>query len=521
MESPLQSRDSEGDGRSDNRWSLWNRLRNSDTFPQTLSLRRTLRRRRKQNLRYWTSKLRDIMNMEERKWVVQIKEELKRNGISSVHEKEQWKRHSIYKIPSRVTALNEKAYKPQAVSFGPYHHGEKHLKDMEDHKHRALLHFLKRCEKPIELIFNCVDEVAEELRGSYNPVEQIWMQDRARFVQMMIVDGCFMLEILRVNNDGIADEYAENDPVFGEHGKLNVMPYIKRDMLMLENQLPFTVLRILIEVQNGRNQGEELVMKEILKFFSPGTPETRTLGKCMHVLDVYRKSLIHQGPTHRTRVSTPKRRRRLWLSEEEHGNDEIIRSATELHDAGIRFRKSRTNSLGDVSFGDGLLRLPTLVVDDTTEYMFLNLIAFERLHAEAGNDVTSYIFFMDTIIDSEMYVALLHRKGILVNALGSDKAVAKLFNSLSKDIAVDRQGVLDVVRMSLSNYCKKPWNIWRANLIHTYFRNPWAIVSLVAAVFLFALTIVQTVYTIAQYYQPPSPNSSSSFLKPSPKSWHP
>lgn len=257
----------------------------------------------------------------------------------------------------------------------------------------------------------------------------------------------------------------------------------------------------------------------MLKFFSPGTPETRTLGRCMHVLDVYRKSLIYQGPTHRTRVSKPKRRRRLWRSEEDHGEDEIIRSATELRDAGIRFVKSRTQSLGDVSFGGGVLRLPTLVVDDSTEYMFLNLIAFERLHAETGNDVTSYIFFMDTIIDSEMDVALLHRNGILVNALGSDKAVAKLFNSLSKDIAVDPHGVLDVVRMSMSNYCKKPWNMWRANLIQTYFRNPWAIVSLVAAVFLFALTIVQTVYTIAQFYQPPTPNSSSSF-KPSPKPWH-
>lgn len=50
--------------------------------------------------------------MEETKWVVQINEELKSDG-ASVPEKEQWKRHSIYKIPSRVTAL----------------------KDMEDHKH--------------------------------------------------------------------------------------------------------------------------------------------------------------------------------------------------------------------------------------------------------------------------------------------------------------------------------------------------------------------------------------------------
>ncbi|KAK7320520.1 hypothetical protein VNO77_30069 [Canavalia gladiata] len=457
--------------------------------------------------------------MEGTKWVVQINEDLIKNNGSSVHENEQWKRHSIYKIPSRVTSLNEKAYKPQAVSFGPYHYGEEHLKDMEVHKHRALLHFLKRSKKPIEFIFHRMDQVVDELRDSYNPLDPIWMQDTPRFLQIMILDGCFMLEILRVN-DSISDDYVDNDPVFGEHGKLYVMPYIKRDMLMLENQLPLMVLRILIEVDTDTSQGvEELLKKQIVKFLSPGTHKTEKIGKCTHALDVFRKSLIEEGPTRRTRV--PKSKRRKWLSEEQ--GEEIIRSATELQEAGIGFKKSRTNSLRDVSFVGGVLRLPTLVIDDTTEYMLLNLIALERLHVGEGNEVTSYIFFMDTMIDNEMDVALLHRTGILINALGSDKAVAKLFNSLSKDITVDGEGVLDVVRVSMSNYCKKPWNKWRANLIHTYFRNPWAIVSLVAAIFLFALTIVQTVYTIAQFYQsptPPPPPPSSPFPIPTPRPSH-
>ncbi|XP_027368542.1 UPF0481 protein At3g47200-like [Abrus precatorius] len=451
--------------------------------------------------------------MEETKWVVQINEELKNNGTS---ENDQWKRHSIYKVPSRVTVLNEKAYKPQAVSFGPYHNGEEHLKAMEDHKHRALLHFLRRCKKPIELIFQRMDQVVEELRDSYNPLDPIWMQDTPRFLQMVILDGCFMLEILRVN-DSVPGDYVDNDPVFGEHGKLYFVPYIKRDMLMLENQLPLMVLHILIQVETDITQGvEELLMKKILKFFfTTSTPQIAKFGKCMHVLDVYRKSLIQQGPTLRTRVA--KQAHRSWFNEE-HGND-IIRSATELQEAGIRFKKSKSNSLGDISFVGGVLRLPTIVIDDTTEYMFLNLIAFERLHVGAGNEVTSYIFFMDTMIDCEMDVALLHRDGVLINGLGSDKAVAKLFNSLSKDITVDGEGVLDVVSMSMSNYCKKPWNKWRANLIHTYFRNPWAIVSLVAAIFLFALTIVQTFYAVAQYYQSPSPPFSPFFI-PSPRPWH-
>ncbi|CAN0865282.1 UPF0481 protein At3g47200 [Linum grandiflorum] len=107
---------------------------------------------------------------------------------------------------------------------------------------------------------------------------------------------------------------------------------------------------------------------------------------------------------------------------------------------------------------------------------------------------------MDKIIDSERDVALLTSKGIIQNAVGSDKAVAKLFNSMSRDITLDPESSLEVVHKRVSAYCRKPWNEWRANLIHTYFRNPWAILSLVAAFFLFALTIAQTIYTIYPYY---------------------
>lgn len=236
------------------------------------------------------------------------------------------------------------------------------------------------------------------------------------------------------------------------------------------------------------------------------------MGKCLHVLDVYRKSLLLQEEDPR---KTPRHHKTVSLDMER--GEEIIRSATELHEAGIRMRKSRTQSLKDISFKGGVLKLPVIVVDDTTESMFLNLIAFERLHVGAGNDVTSYIFFMDNIIDNAKDVSLLHSRGIIQSALGSDKAVAKLFNSLSKDITLDPDCPLYSVHKRVNHYCRKSWNEWRANLIHTYFRSPWAILSLIAAAFLFALTIAQTVFTIYPYYHPSgdsSPSPSDHLLPP-------
>jgi hypothetical protein len=235
------------------------------------------------------------------------------------------------------------------------------------------------------------------------------------------------------------------------------------------------------------------------------------MGKCLHVLDVHRKSLLRENPRRKTRP-----RRSAGVINHANG-DEIIRSAAELYEAGIRFKKSGSGSLKDISFTGGVLRLPVIVVDDATESMFLNLIAFERFHVGAGNEITSYIFFMDNIIDNAKDVALLHSSRIIQNAIGSDKAVAKLFNSLSKDITLDPDSSLDVVHKRVIDYCKKPSNRWRANLIHTYFRNPWAILSLIAAIFLFALTIAQTIYTIYPYYSQSPPSSPyHDFLPPSP-----
>lgn len=458
----------------------------------------------------------------EMEWVVRIKDELARMGDTST-EREQWQKRSIYRVPPAVTDLNKIAYKPQTVSFGPYHHGKEHLKPMEEHKHRALLHFLKRSNKPLESYVDSLAQVVDDLKHSYDCLDPSWQEDTDAFLQVMVLDGCFMLEILRKatamsDQDQTThprDDYASNDPIFSNHGKLYLMPYIKRDMLMLENQLPILLLKKLLAVSNDNSNpqhDEEFLNKLILKFCSSQNACPAKLGKCLHVLDVYRKCLLWEDPNRRRKV----RAGHVLAHHEEGGGDEIIRSATELNEAGIRFKKSKTGSLQDISFRSGVLKLPLIVVDDATESMFLNLIAFERFHVGAGNEVTSYIFFMDNIIDSARDVSLLHSQGIIQNAIGSDKAVAKLFNSLSKDITLDPNSALDVVHKKVHHYCRKPWNEWRANLIHTYFRSPWAILSVLAAVLLFALTIIQTIYTIF-----PRDDSSSVPSPPAPHSRNP
>ncbi|XP_047969175.1 UPF0481 protein At3g47200-like [Salvia hispanica] len=453
-------------------------------------------------------------------WVAKTNKALEDLPNPSV-ESARWGKRSIYRIPASVTDANSRAYKPQIVSLGPYHHGSRHLSEMEEHKRRALLHFLKRSSRPLQAYVDALAPVAQDLKDAYDRLGADWREDTDKFLELMVVDGCFVLEIVRVTvaatltggsdaltsqmpvayqaqvqpRAAVAGEYADNDPIFSKHGALYIVPHLMRDMLMLENQLPLLVLEKLVAVQNDIfiKERKDLI-KDILIFFQQDISVTHQhkFNHCLHILDIYRKSLLLEEPQQKAGAVAPS----------DQGGEDIIRSATELKEAGIRIKRSNSRSLKDITFRRGVLSLPHIVVDDALESLYLNLIAFERFHVGAGNDLTSYIFFMDNIIDSAMDVSLLHSCDIIQNALGSDKAVANLFNSLSKDITPDRGSYLGQVHKQVSKYCQKPWHQYRANLMHTYFTNPWAILSVIAAIFLFALTIVQTIYGVLSYVNP-------------------
>uniref|UniRef100_A0A0E0F6C2 Uncharacterized protein n=1 Tax=Oryza meridionalis TaxID=40149 RepID=A0A0E0F6C2_9ORYZ len=113
----------------------------------------------------------------------------------------------------------------------------------------------------------------------------------------------------------------------------------------------------------------------------------------------------------------------------------MIPCAAELQEAGIRFKVAADAGggfAGAITFRGGVLTIPLLHVMDYTESMFLNLMAFERMHPGAGNDAMAAVIFTDNLIDTAEDVALLKSRGIISNLFGIDEAVAALFNDLSR-----------------------------------------------------------------------------------------
>ncbi|KAJ0969292.1 hypothetical protein J5N97_022169 [Dioscorea zingiberensis] len=404
-------------------------------------------------------------------------------------EEKYWTKTSIYHLPEFAKKMKESDLTPQVVSFGPYHHGKANLKRIEDYKPKVLVHFLLKAGRPLTDFITAIEQVLEELRGSYDHLEDEWIKDEEGFVKLMITDGCFMLEILRLDPATGDKSYPDHDPIFSLHGALHKLPYIKRDMLMLENQIPLLVLKVLMQVEAvGKSRQQQVtdvkINELVYNFYNKKTNgQGGPLG--LHVLDLYRKSMIITGGKSRSPVT------------DKSSGIEAMQTAVKLRECGVRFRKSGDNS---ISFDNGELKLPILSIDDSTKSIFLNLMAFEHLHVGVRSEISSYLCFMDKLVDSEQDVHLLAKKGIIKNAVGSEKAVAEILNSLTEEITLDPTNEFEDVSDKVFKYSQKKIHKWGAILRHQHFNNPWSGLAVITAILLLVMTAVQTVYTAIGYY---------------------
>ncbi|PIN24672.1 hypothetical protein CDL12_02593 [Handroanthus impetiginosus] len=349
----------------------------------------------------------------ESEWVISIKEKLNQAQLDDVAGV--WAKLSIYKIPKCLReAGDEKAYIPQVVSLGPYHHGKRRLCSMERHKKARACY-----EGPICLCSN-------------------------EFVKMMVLDGCFILELFRGATGGFTElGYSRNDPIFAMRG---TMHSIERDMIMLENQIPLFILDRLLGIQSGNPDQKGVVARLALRFFDPLMPTDEPLTKSDRnklATSLGKAStfdpLTEQGGLHYLKVF----RRSLVI---------------DLKEAGIKFKRRNTDRFWDIKFKNGVLKI----------------------------------------------VYLLYC-GIIENWLGSDAEVAELFNRLCQEVVFDiNDSSLSRLSELVNKYYEHRWNVWRAILKHKYFCNPWAIISFIAAMVLLVLTFAQTFYSVYGYYRPPS-----------------
>ncbi|KAM1556489.1 hypothetical protein PS2_039848 [Malus domestica] len=427
----------------------------------------------------------------------------------------------------------DKYYEPRVVALGPRHHGKEKYKQAEKVKLQLTEHFIKDSEQTNndETLLKNVEDKIKELRECYDE-EATKDHDDEALAWMLFVDGCSTLEFMH--------KYEELE-VFKI--KRDQVAFVEQDMFLLENQLPYQLLELLISSSNKRVDLEASIEEFVKKHGgAPVVQGPAVERKPTHLLDLLRTRMVGRPPSLSTEPGPPS------LSTEPGCTHHILdlrpmvgprpsqstkpgcthrlldllqtmvvprpstlphsfRNVQELQAAGIHFRPSEKNSLMDIYFKPlflccGFLYLPIIKVDDSMGPKFMNMIAYEMC-PDFQNDfvVTSYIGFLDSLIDHADDVKHLRKKGIVQNLLGSDQEVAELFNEISTDL-VPNNAIYRYVTAQIEDHYKTKWKTWMAQFFHDHFNSPWTFLGFIGVLLGLGLSGMQTWYAA---FSDPSP----------------
>lgn len=110
--------------------------------------------------------------------------------------------------------------------------------------------------------------MTENLMDSYLQLGIEWKGDKERFLYLMLYDGSFLYELMTGVSKNNWDGYHEVDLIFSHHGFAKICPYVLPDILMLENQLPLSVIQCLIAVVMNRLPSDQQVIFYSIMLFN-------------------------------------------------------------------------------------------------------------------------------------------------------------------------------------------------------------------------------------------------------------
>ncbi|XP_062117952.1 uncharacterized protein LOC133831600 [Humulus lupulus] len=350
----------------------------------------------------------------------------------------------------------EKYYDPMWISIGPIHHGNPKFRLAEQHfkflfaakfvknsGHQSHDYLYRKVMENIKELKQCFDdEVLDEYYGNGKDDEALgWM---------LFLDGCFTLQFIysTVNGESMRHFEIKNDQV----------AFVFHDFFLLENQIPYLVLRLLMD--NSEKEFSKSLQGSIMQFlnFNVLTPEKYRKAVMVppkdmpvHLLDFLRLALLQQSYHYGNRRS----------------NSCIYTCLLACLPRQLRNK---------------LLSPPSLYKP-------------KRSTNNTKTEVSSYISFLDSLIDYPNDVKELRSSHVLHNLLGCDKEVALLFNEMGRFLVPNPEAYEEVISQIEKHYHNKCLT-WIAQVLNEHFSTPWTIVTFVAAFLALGMSVIQTYYTI-------------------------
>lgn len=421
-------------------------------------------------------------------------------------EFKQWSKCWIHRVPRNLRKVKEDLYIPQLISIGPFHYGKKELKAMDFYKEKYMDELFKRIDEPskrdeiVSRIKEFIKDGSKEIRSRYAGTIDL---DEELFVKIILRDACFIIELFQRKDckEESAMDYILSTPWLWKA--------VKVDLLLLENQLPFSVLEQLYELLKPFLPAVKVPLSPTARHMHPFLRLACSFFED-HILTEsdWKKFADLEEVKHLTNLL-----REFWLPKEfikdksphqDVADRRYLYSATKLDKAGVTFKRAKKGkSLTDVKisrkpvlkFIPGIncmqLKLPQLKLENDTECLLRNVMALEQCLYPNEDYICGYIALMDQLINTGEDVEFLVERKILINLLGSSKEAARLFNGLCSQIP-RYKSYYAYYYNELNTFYENRWNVTRATLKKVYFKDLWTGSSTVVGLMVLLFTITAT-----------------------------
>ncbi|KAL6857190.1 hypothetical protein ACP4OV_018572 [Aristida adscensionis] len=383
---------------------------------------------------------------------------------------------------------------PSMVAIGPYHRGWPHLQETEELKRVAARSFCRGSGRSVQEVYEKVFSVTGDARGCYaatdgsSPVAHL---SDTEFADMMFLDGCFLLEIMEKHNE----------PPFAGLA-MSCGPSILKDIFLLENQIPWLVLEVLMQFRPMSSwsylrggvwyflKGEETKLQPWImrslhnlltkclkeKTINNTTKESSTDSyRPPHLLGLLRSTLIQSMP--------PEKQKSIWQC-----SRSMSSSAVDLAQIGFMLTSSKVRWFADVNvrkkpFLFGELSLSPLFLNDVVACYLVNMAALEAAEANTASSfdsdgyvVSSYLSVLAMLMDREEDVHELRARGVLCSHFSNTQTLA-FFKGLGQHLRLG-YNYFSVVQEIEDYMRKRPARIVVHKFVYNNYRVIFAVMSI-------------------------------------------
>ncbi|XP_027121981.1 UPF0481 protein At3g47200-like [Coffea arabica] len=343
-------------------------------------------------------------------------------------------------VPPHFRKVDEMSYTPKLVSIGPIHHNRKSLWLTKEKKRQFLGTFPD--EKNKELRWK-MGKWEARVRRCYSMTFQ--GISSADFVDMLVIDGCFIVLLLRLDHKWSKEGVdATDNPIFSTRWML---PEIGRDLLMIENQLPLFVLKEIFNVTKlmpNETSFEEVAL-EFFKSYHIGKEamvikKHHTEGHHEHLLDLFHSLYLTPKSSDSGAAQKRRKNKKPLMDRPSVRGKNWVPSATVLKSSGVRFYAKEGNSL-EIQFRrgrlSGILSIPSISIDESSIIILKNLLAYEQSSRGIEPLFTSLVLFFSSMASVPDDIKLLREASIILHQPGDDQMLIEVLKLLSKQLECD------------------------------------------------------------------------------------